>query len=48
MREKEDTGLVTIERHQIRESLRTMINKEFSTRINMPQDNIKQWKEQFF
>lgn len=44
----EDTGLVTIERHQIRESLRTMINKEFSTRINMPQDNIKQWKEQFF
>ncbi len=44
----EDTGLVTIERHQIRESLRTMINKEFSTTINMPQDNIKQWKEQFF
>lgn len=43
-----DTGLVTIERDYIKESLRNVVNKDFSTKIVMPQDNIKKWKDQFY
>lgn len=42
-----DTGLVTLERDSINESLRNVVNKDFSTKIKIPQDNIKKWKDQF-
>lgn len=42
-----DTGLPVIKRENINNNLEKMIQSEFSTEINLPEENIKMWKQQF-
>lgn len=42
-----DTGLMVIKREEIGEYLERQIEDEFETVINLPEENISRWKEQF-
>lgn len=42
-----DTGLPIIKRENINDDLSTMIQSEFGTEINLPEENIMKWKQQF-
>lgn len=41
-----DTGLLTIEKTNI-DGIRSLINSEFETKLNLPFDEIERWKRQF-
>ena len=43
----QDTGLIVVERSNILVELENKITSEFFTKINMPWENIKKWKNQF-
>lgn len=44
---KETYNLPTIDRNKINTELKALINSEFETKININEENINKWKEQF-
>lgn len=45
---KETYNLPAIERNEIKEKLKDMIKSEYETRINIDEEKIREWKEQFY